>query len=56
MSESFFLRGLRRIMCRASIQTPHTTSSVHPDTESFAEKVAVSAAFLGCVVILMFLG
>lgn len=56
-SQPLFFGGQRRIMCRASTQTPDTTRSVPLEAEeSLLEMVAVSAAFLGCVVILMFLG
>lgn len=52
-----FLGGQCRIMCRASNDAPTTRSSVpHGDTESLADKVAVTAAFLLCVVLLMFMG
>jgi hypothetical protein len=48
---------LRRIMCRASNQTPDTIPrGPAPQEETLSERVAVAAAFVFCVALIVALG
>lgn len=52
-----FLGGQCRIMCKASTQTLNTRSRVGEHAEeTLGERVAVGAAFLLCVVLVIFMG
>lgn len=56
-TDPLFLESRRRIMYRASNQTPTTTPrGPAPQEETLSERVAVAAAFILCVALIVALG